>query len=394
MNECYTHAVPSLHENVLYCGCIPGRVFALDIETGMELWIRRITAVNGYIDQEMDTPYVEYHDGMVLAAVGKSMDKINPQFGNTRIVGLDSANGSTVWMYDSDMVLWNFHPIFPNDDTFLSMDIHGGVYRRGVHNGSLVWHSPPPKEYQTSFTDGGLITGPDNTVYACANLQTGGPFTHGSLRAYRLSDGKTVFDKWLPYPCVSWPAADDKMVVVPIGALPESSSRAHTMEKPAWMPQLVEKFVRLAIWYVDLALGDSQNQLWGDGGTTRPLAVHAFDAKTGKELWDFHDIPIWRRHTSRSDAEWTYKRMPKYPFRPVCGPASWSSPTIDGAGTVYAGAMNGIFYAVGDKNGNGRIEKDEVQTLEMGHASLHPGTSWAPGMFAYASCEGFYVFKF
>merc|ERR1719487_1247494 len=73
-----------------------------------------------------------------------------------------------------------------------------------------------------SFSDGGLILGPDGSAYTCSNPphMFGNEGEKGALRKYRLSDGKMLWDKELPYPCNSWPAvsADDKTVVVVPGS--------------------------------------------------------------------------------------------------------------------------------------------------------------------------------
>merc|ERR1711884_1009575 len=101
-----------------------------------------------------------------------------------------------------------------------------------------------------------------------------------------------------------------------------------------------------------------------------------------------------RFFASRGDEERVLERFAPYQQRPVCGPASWTAPTIGGDGTVYASAMDGILYAIRDVNSDGVIDETEVSTLDIGAAALHPGAAFAPGMMAFASCQGLNVFEF
>jgi len=124
------------------------------------------------------------------------------------------------------------------------------------------------------------------------------------------------------------------------------------------------------------------------------MEVWAFDAQTGAHRWHFSDIPTWNKSACRNDEEEFHSHLLKLHKRPVCGPASWGAPTIDGRGTVYVGGMNGVLYAIGDANGDGLIDSQtEVSTLDIKSASLHAGASFAPGMMAYGSCNGIHVFR-
>jgi len=78
----------------------------------------------------------------------------------------------------------------------------------------------------------------------------------------------------------------------------------------------------------------------------------------------------------------------------VCLPDNWGIPTIGGDGTVYAtSGHNGNIYAIRDRDGNGRIDTDEVSTFETKNGFLN-GPALAPGMMVFAPCWGpMYVFK-
>jgi len=377
----YTHACPSLMGGALYGGGIGPHVYSLDIETGQLLWRRLI----GREGQEMDCPYIEAHEGVVMAAHARRPDKATQFQGNTRVTALNASDGSTLWEYDSEMVLWNFHPIFPGDGTFTSMDIHGGVYRRRLRDGGLVWHTPASL---WSFTDGGQILGKDGGLYACANLAYGQADTPGVLRKYRLEDGKQLWEQILPQPCVSWPASDGEQVVVPVGALPLPVPPAYQLLE-AFIPHTVKFLMHM----LSRNLGDKQGWLWGN--KPAHLEVLAFDPETGKRKWHYDQIPPWTRVSSLGDEDLLFERLPAWGDRSVCGPASWSAPTIGGDGTVYAAAMNGVLYAIRDANSDGIIDDSaEVSRLTLGDASLHAGASFAPGLMAFASCAELYVFRF
>jgi len=425
-----SHACPSLMGDYLYGSTIEAHLYAVSLETGRERW--STVAAPGAV--EMDTPYVEAHDGLVLAAFEKDASKHGGMAGNTRIVAVRAEDGSLAWTYKSENVLWNFMPIFA-EDTFMTMDITGGVYRFGLHNGSEIWHTPPPAEFAESFTDGGCILGPSNDVlYSCSNLQpvmlSNTDSGRGALRAHRVSDGKVIWDQHLPYPCVSWPAVsgDGRSVVVPVGALPfpipanvigaalafqflalflavvlifrccPCPCRLPACCLRAWLVLLVLSLAGLPLAHVCSLWLLPRVQLAADIAVlpVRHNEVLAFEPLTGAPQWHYRDIPAWTFLAARGEEEHFLRRFfggPRSQQRPVCGPASWSAPTFGGDGVAYMGNLNGYLYAINDTNRDGRIGAAEVSSLDLGAASLHAGAAFAPGFMAYSSCDGLYVFK-
>lgn len=384
--EFHAHMIPVLSGDVIYGGMLNGGVFALDLESGAKLWSGRC-GENPSCEQ--DSSYVETYEGAVLVACDRQKRRAPGIPGNTRVCSLNASTGATLWEYASDRVIWNFLPMFPGDDTFVFQDCHGGIYRMGIHDGQTRWYNPPVQgEY--SFTDGGTILGPGGTTaYTCSSLDQGQESTGGALRAYRVSDGKLLWDRVLPNPCTSWPAAnaDESLVVVPVGSLPSSRPAAFELT-PEWFPEPLRVALhRLSIWF-----GEHQQWLWWQ--PSRKTAVHAYDARTGEQRWLFDDIPPWKYFASKGDEEQFLERFKFVPKRIVCGPATWGSPTISGDGTVYVGHISGMLYAIRDANGDGKIDsKTEVSTLDMGTATLHPGSAFAPGMMVYASCDRVFVFR-
>mmetsp|Transcript_105524 Transcript_105524/g.308574 ORF Transcript_105524/g.308574 Transcript_105524/m.308574 type:complete len:469 (+) Transcript_105524:56-1462(+) len=363
--------VPSLMDDALYGATIEGLMFKLSLETGREVWLHRHAEVG-----EMDCAYVEVSEGVVLAAFKRDATST----GNQRIVAANASSGGKLWEFVSDTVLWNFQPQFPDDGTFIVMDIYGGLRRFSTLAGNQV--AEFLKE-PTTFTDGGVILGPGGkTAYACSNLGAGRPHSQGVLRAYQVSDLRLLWQAILPQPCVTWPASDGRDVVVPVGGL---VSPVPFYLELRWLPDVVKGLML-----------EFENWL-GDGAffhrRSAPLLFLALDAKTGASRWTYERIEPWPRFSSRGDEAHFAGRAPRWPGRAACGPASWSAVTISGDGTAYAAAMNGMLYAIRDANSDGAIDDSEVSVLDVGDASLHQGQAFAPGMMTHATCAGVYVFR-
>merc|ERR1719221_2583432 len=99
-------------------------------------------------------------------------------------MALDGKDGEQVWEFRTEFPVWNFLPVFPGDDTCVFMDFTGGVYRLGLHNGTLLWHTPAPHSSGT-FSDGGVIVGPNDIAYTCSNPGPGGA---GRVRSGRVPE--------------------------------------------------------------------------------------------------------------------------------------------------------------------------------------------------------------
>lgn len=339
-------ACPSLMAGSLFGSTILGHAFALDILTGKPRWSRRLAANMG-----MDTSYVEAHDGVVVLGTVKGQDPIMIG-GNLHVLGLNSTDGSTLWDYEPDRVVWNVMGVFPGDGSVVFMDFTGGVYRLGLHEGTLLWHTPPPADSTNSFSDGGVLLSQNGVAFSCSNTGTDTGFdgTRGALRAYSIDDGRLLWNQTLPYACNSWPAisADGRLVVVPVGGFPGSL-------------------------------------------TSHPSGVLAFDAATGEQLWRFEAPPWFGPAAGDAEGE-AIRRSLKH--RHACVPASWSSPTFAADGTVYVGHESGLLYALRDADGDGVVGgNEEVSSFDTRAGFLHSGTSFAPGMMAIASCDSLFVFN-
>mmetsp|Transcript_115759 Transcript_115759/g.160619 ORF Transcript_115759/g.160619 Transcript_115759/m.160619 type:complete len:497 (-) Transcript_115759:115-1605(-) len=366
--------VPSLMDGRVYgCSNMPSLVFAVDMKTGKEVWSTKVAHDSGG-----DTAYVEANDGRVFLA--QEHAGFNGA-GNKRVFALNATTGDKLWEYVPEVGVWNFMPMFVGDGSFIFMDWAGGVYRLAEKDGKEIWHTRPPAPYQASFTDGGVILGPDGNAYTCANLEHGEHGTKGALRAYRLQDGGMLWDTELHLPCTSWAAIspDNKWGIVPIAPFVNVPMAFHWGESPHWLSTLVH--------IASLALGKYARYLFRNPKTHETRQEYfAFDVATGKQIWT-HKLPSWFRLAAMGDEEGLGQRIENND-RLFCLPAPLTTPTIAGDGTVYVGEVSGRLYGV-KHLGDGKVEEHYFDT---GGAFLHGGAALAPGMLAITTCDSLHVF--
>mmetsp|Transcript_98357 Transcript_98357/g.228076 ORF Transcript_98357/g.228076 Transcript_98357/m.228076 type:complete len:496 (-) Transcript_98357:68-1555(-) len=375
----FIHTCPSIMDGKLFGNTGDGIMFAVSMETGKELWRRKHADSSGG-----DTAYVESYRGVVISAMSAGQGS----GGNHRIIVVNATTGRRIWDYLEEKTLWNFMAMFVGDDTFVYMDIHGGVYRRNLFNGTRVWYTPPDLLVSQSFTDGWVQLGPggeDGIAFACADHASGQAGSTGYLRALRVRDGFRIYDKHLEQPCTSWAVSDGKTVVIGAAPLPGIPGAAQLGDRWPFAAKVV-------LHQLSRLLGRRQRYIWGNP----PLhsVMFAFDAATGSQKWRFDGVPPWEYAACRGDEEGLTDRVTRG-IRAVCATAGWASPTMTGDGTVYTPHMDGNLYMIGDANSDGFIDpKSEVHSFDAGSASLHPGTAWASGLMATATCDTLFVFKF
>jgi outer membrane protein assembly factor BamB len=385
---------PSLVGDVLYGVSNEGYSFAVDRNTGEEIWQQNYTdpaagdvgypgAKDGVFVFGMDAGTVRGHEG-----------------GCRRIVGVNTTNGHKLWDYRPEWPSWNFMPIFVGDGTLIFMDFTGGVYRLGLHNGTEIWHTRahdlnPTLEVvfgtggvdvlpdgNVSFGDGGVTVGA-GMAFTCSNPQNMGGLegTQGALRAYGISDGQLLWERTLPQPCNSWPA---------VGNLGWPQEGPSVVVTPG-------AFMGTPVMH---------------GG------VMAFDAVSGALQWKWQAAPY--QHTGNmamGDLEGAEERAMYDPRHPICLPAHWSAPLIMEDGAVVAGRSDGVLYKLRGPVGPlaqlwtgiesvtdpSWLSTDFTTTLGVAvedffnaqGASLHGSLAAAPGLFAYATCtDTLYVFKY
>jgi len=396
---------PSLMGDSLYGSTTHGYFFSVDLETGKQLWgVRHAPSVGS------DTGYVDAHSGVVVGAANLfEMIVVDGGAGSTAVVGLNSTDGSKIWQFTPDSVVWNFMASFPDDGTLVFQDKTGQVYRLWLGNGTLIWktgmrHDP------TKWTDGGTIYGNNGVVYSVyvsGHIGTFDPQYPGRLNAYRLSDGRLLWYQVLPAPPNAFPAVGrlglgpELSVVIPVGM---QATYPGYFRMPQWLPE----WIRLGAHWLSIVLaGDTTStgyysrRFWevmyflgfaDSKPETLQHYVFAFDAQTGQSKWSFK-LPPWERFACAGDEDY-------FLFRPSSGrrwglPNPFTDPTIGGDGTVYVGSSHGNFYALRDTNGDGIVTgEEEVSSIDILDSAQNPGPGLAPGMLAVVNHCCVNVFTF
>jgi len=334
---------------------INGHAFAVNRLSGKEVWVSKLAETAGG-----DCGYPGASNGVFVAAA--DMPPPPSGGGNLRVFGLDVKNGTKMWEYDPDMPVWNFSPLFPGDGTVVFMDFAGGMYRLNLMTGAQIWRTLPADTRDT-FSDGGAGLGPNQMAYSCSNLELGSEGSGGVARAFHLSNGSMAWEKKFPMPCNSYPSVGHLEGVEPLAVVVTPGS-----------------FM-------------GQENLHGE--------VLALDATTGATIWS-HEVKPYSGPFGQAagDAEGFPTRAVEK-IQPVCLPAHWSSPLIDGKGMVIAGRSDGSMYKLYGPQSSfkGSISNMSVnngtvaEIIPLGSAFLHGALAAAPGIFAISSCDTLYVFK-
>uniref|UniRef100_A0A7S1WX76 Uncharacterized protein n=2 Tax=Alexandrium catenella TaxID=2925 RepID=A0A7S1WX76_ALECA len=294
--------------------------------------------------------------------------------GNMRVFGLDVGSGATLWEFHPEFPVWNLTPLFPGDGTTVFMDFTGGVYRLGLHNGTLQWYTPATRANQ-AFSDGGAVLGPQGDVYACFN-PTGGHGSEGQrgvLRKLQVSDGRVFWDQDLPQPCNSYPA---------VGKVGPGDELSVVVTPGSFM-----------------------------GSPNLRGSIMAFDVESGALRWAYNTRPFNNppSYMAKGDTEgYVGRSIHMGKQHNICLPAHWGSANIDGEGYVYAGRCDGYVYAVrAPKDFAAPMERNvsrllnnftstpglSVRSWNADGPSLHGAFAFAPGRVAFATCDTLYAFN-
>lgn len=315
--------------------------------------------------------------------------------------------------------------MFPQDDTLVFQDFHSVTYRLGLHNGSLIWKAGGNHSKIQTWSDGGCILGNNGVVYSVsskAHISNHTPTAGGGVHAYRLADGQLLWEKDMERPVFTWPVVgrlagrSDYSVIVAVGAnayFPWNfvAMMAGLMLIPLGLMlglvwslccccrggccQLAKRLTACGLLGMLAAAGIVVAYL---RGAAFPLGnfyaeIYALNAETGEQQWVYR-LPEWKLWHAAGDWEGALQRLLSAPQRPVCLPAAYSSPTLDAAGTVYVGYMDGTLLALRDANGDGVVAGEgEVSATKTQSAFLHSGAVLVPGLFAVTNCDSLYVWK-
>ena len=340
---------PSLYNGMVYGSDTFGHVFALDMQTGKQVWKTKVADNIG-----QDNGFNMVREGVALTACDWRKPSPNAE-ANQKVKALNASTGQELWTYEPDTAVWNFLPLFVDESSFVFQDMTGKVYRLNLITGAVLWKAGG---LNGTWTDGGAAVGPNGLVYAVNNnhpislLMT--ESNPGTLSAYNISDGQLVWAVTTPRPPNNAPAV------------------GHVMNLPG----------------LSVVMPLCQQGLPG-----ATCDVHVYDAETGGLQWIFHG-PSQKGLLQAGDAEGILGRISRG-VRSMCLPNGWSAPTIDSQGTVFVGNEEGNFYALRDLDGDGVTFGDGEVAYYDTKASFSGSSSpaIAPGILAIASCDTLFVFK-
>ena len=341
---------PSLYNGMVYGSDTFGHVFALDMQTGRQVWKTQVADNIG-----QDNGFNMVREGVALTACDWRKPSPNNE-ANQKVKALNASTGEELWTYEPDTAVWNFLPLFVDESSFVFQDMTGKVYRLNLITGAVLWKAGG---LNGTWTDGSAAVGPNGLVYAVNNNHPILSFptresNPGTLSAYNISDGQLVWAVTTPRPPNNAPAV------------------GHVMNLPG----------------LSVVMPLCQQVLPG-----ATCDVHVYDAETGGLQWIFHG-PTQTGLLQAGDAEGILGRIARG-VRSMCLPNGWSAPTIDSQGTVFVGNEEGNFYALRDLDGDGVTFGDEEVALYDTKASFSGSSSpaIAPGILAIASCDTLFVFK-
>jgi hypothetical protein len=277
--------------------------------------------------------------------------------GADTVVAASASDGSLLWQYGTDELMWNFKPSTPGDRSLIFSSTCGAVFRISFE-GKLIWRAGTNLPGKMCVPAGGAM-GPNGIFYSEYSDGT------DTLAAYNVTDGSLVWKKQLPYRAAQYPAVGK---LGPDGPLAVVAALGDNPMLPMPKAQEMRSLAEIP------------------GGKQRNMVV-ALDALTGETLWESEEEP-WPSMVSAGEYD-KHNRGEHF-----CWPDAQGIPLISGDGTVYTSSSHhGDLRSIRDSNHDGVISPSEVSTFKTGKGFLN-SPSMAPGMLVAAPCWGaMYVFK-
>lgn len=378
---------PSIMDGTFFGDTTSGHVFAVDMETGKEKWVKKVdTTICG------DTGFLSAYHGVVIVSTGTKECHAGP--GCKTVRALNASNGNQLWEFDTDNAMWDFMAQFTQDDTVIFQDSSGVIYRLELERGKLLWKNGG---VPGSWTDGTQFLGSNGIVYQTNNdLEMTGS---GNLGAYRVSDGTFLWKQEVPKspntsPVVGRLGKSDRLsVVMPIGHQTGFGAFPPTVlflwSWFSWLGVTTAWIILKPIHLFSIWLGDYQRFLWRT--VPRQHDIYVFDAETGSLQWKWEG-PINYQVNANGD-EAAFQDRVNLKMRTACWPTPWSAARIGSDGTIYVGDESGIFFAIRDVNGDNRIDDDEVSAFNTQTNFPSCGSAHAPGMVVVANCDSIWAWK-
>jgi outer membrane protein assembly factor BamB len=325
------------------------------MQTGAAIWSNKVCQSIGD-----NNGFVDAHEGVVMAATHADAHGRNWQ-----VSCFNATDGDLLWGYTPDVNVWNFGASFLGDGTILYQDQAGKAYRHRLSDGGLLWKAGG---FPGSMTDATATLGPNGIFYTTHTFdfpRNRSATSPGVLSAYRVSDGKLLWNQTTPRPPNNAPAI-----------APLAPGAAFSVVQP---------------------VGNQLVPICADCATD----LIAYDAETGALQWVFNG-PLPKGPLQAGDQH-GYQTRKALGIRAVCYPNPWSSPVVDAKGTIYVGNEDGHFFALTSAaSAATSLEQETSARTFQGHVSSYDTRaafagsatpSLAPGMVAVASCDSLFVFR-
>lgn len=332
-NKSYITTSPALANGFLYFGGSDGNLYALDIESGAELWrfhtegpVHSSPAVsNGIV-------YFQSNDGFTYALDGQSgKQKWKVDTGPNRLIDYDflssspAVQGNTVFIAggngnlyalnaDTGEALWVIPAIrekpvrsspavdgdtvyFTREDKLLALDTQTGKEKWSFEAFTLARSSP-------AIGEGVIIFGDNASTIFAVDSRTGTKKWEYSIKYYWVVSTAAISDG------VVYIGGDDSYLNALNAQTGEVLWRFKTRGETIWSsPAVVGGVIYAGDWNYSNAKDENGNTLWG--------YMYAIDAQTGRELWNYKT-----------------------------GGNIVSSPVVDARGVLYFGSLDGCLYAL------------------------------------------------
>ena len=209
---------PTLHHGKIYilsgCGSDSGKMYlyALHMENGKIDWnvtlegqcmgeANSILAVNEMLILPYRTKLTNgEEDGLNTLGGGAN---------GVRAVSLN--NGTHLWDYVTDQLMWNFAPSTPGDGTLIFSSCCGAVFRISLEKGETIWKTEAPNGIKNTFcgTGGGAL-GPNGIFYSEFNTHhfLASEEKRGMVAAHNVTDGAKLWERKMEkgYDGIQYPA--------------------------------------------------------------------------------------------------------------------------------------------------------------------------------------------
>jgi len=362
----------------LYGSTVTGYAFAIDLNTGDELWATKLSAEIAGVKGT-----VAAQNGIFVAASDKCHDRYCYRYRNesisdsmapsNRVIrGLNSVNGTGIWSYTPDHPVWNFDPQLTGWGAVLFQDFQGGLYCLNLTTGEELWKHEgqlgmytqaaaifsAELNYVFSITESAYDSRwcdpytPPGILIWCNTVQD----TQGIVRGYHAQTGVKMWETFLPMPPTG----------ASLGTLNSGDGRSHLV--------------------VGMGLCCKYGGAYGTTG--KPSELWALSGMGGGLLWRRVGPTLWTPDCAGDKEGEDIRRA--MGIRPKCQPNSWSNPVIDANGDVYVGSHVGILQKWGSPTGQ-PYTVDLLSSLETGSALLDQSIAVAPGMMAISTCRSLIV---